>query len=62
MKTTKHIIALLSALAVIDWGAPPVFSAKKSDVVAGENLLVAFLQETFGHSLRSLKFIRQLGA
>lgn len=53
---------LLSILAVIDWDAPPVFTAKKSDVMAGEALLVAHLQETFGHGLRSLKFIRQLGA
>ena len=52
---------LLSALAVIDWAAPPVFTAKKSDVMAGEALLVSYLQETFGHGLRSLKFIRQLG-
>ena len=53
---------LLSTLAVIDWTAPPAFTAKKSDVMAGEALLVAYLQETFGHSLRSLKFIRQIGA
>ena len=52
---------LLSTLSVIDWAAPPVFTAKKSDVMAGEALLVAYLQETFGHGLRSLKFIRQMG-
>ncbi len=53
---------LLSTLAVIDWSAPPAFTAKRSDVEQGEALLVSHLQETFGHSLRSLKFIRQLGA
>lgn len=53
---------LLSTLATIDWAAPPAFTAKKSDVAAGEALLVAYLQETFGHGLRSLKFIRQMGA
>ena len=52
---------LLSTLSVIDCAAPPVFTAKKSDVMAGEALLVAYLQETFGHGLRSLKFIRQIG-
>ena len=53
--------ALLSTLSVIDWAAPPVFTAKRSDIEAGESLLVSYLQETFGHGLRSLKFIRQLG-
>ena len=53
---------LLSTLAVIDWSAPPAFTAKRSEIEAGESLLVSYLQETFGHSLRSLKFIRQLGA
>ena len=53
---------LLSTLSVIDWASPPVFTAKRSDIEAGESLLVSYLQETFGHGLRSLKFIRQLGA
>ncbi|MBQ8697698.1 MAG: DNA repair protein RecO [Schwartzia sp.] len=53
---------LLSTLAVIDWASPPAFTAKRSDIMAGESLLVAYLQDTFGHGLRSLKFIRQLGA
>ena len=53
---------LLSTLAAMDWASPPVFTAKRSDVTAGEALLVTYLQETFGHGLRSLKFIRQLGA
>ena len=58
----ESLRTLLSTLAVIDWAAPPVFTVKKSDVMAGEAILVAYLQETFGHGLRSLKFIRQLGA
>ena len=52
---------LLSTLSVIDWASPPAFTAKRSEVAAGEALLVSYLQETFGHGLRSLKFIRQLG-
>ena len=53
---------LLSTLSVIDWSSPPAFTAKRSEIEAGESLLVSHLQETFGHGLRSLKFIRQLGA
>lgn len=53
---------LLSTLSVIDWTSPPAFTVKRSDIEAGESLLVSYLQETFGHGLRSLKFIRQLGA
>ncbi len=34
---------------------------EKSKITAGESLLVSCLQEIFGHSLRSLRFIRQLG-
>jgi DNA repair protein RecO (recombination protein O) len=52
---------LLSTLSTMDWASPPAFTAKKSDVMAGESILVSYLQETFGHGLRSLKFIRQLG-
>lgn len=58
----ESLRTLLSTLASIDWAAPPAFNAKKSDVMAGEAMLVAYLQETFGHGLRSLRFIRQLGA
>ena len=57
----ESLRTLLSTLAAIDWTSPPKFTAKKSDVTAGENLLVTYLQETFGHGLRSLKFIRQMG-
>ena len=57
----ESLRTLLSTLAVIDWASPPVFTVKKSDVMAGEAILVAYLQETFGHTLRSLKFIHQLG-
>ena len=53
---------LLSTLSVIDWASPPAFTAKRSEIEAGESLLVSHLQETFGHSLRSLRFIRQLSA
>ena len=52
---------LLSTLSVMDWDSPPAFTAKRSEIEAGESLLVSYLQETFGHGLRSLKFIRQLG-
>ena len=58
----ESLRALLSTLAVIDWAAPPAFTAKRSDIEAGESLLVSYLQDTFGHGLRSLKFIRQMGA
>ena len=57
----ESLRALLTTLAVIDWSSPPAFTAKRSDIAAGELLLVSYLQETFGHGLRSLKFIRQLG-
>lgn len=52
---------LLTKLSTINWAAPPAFTAKKSEITAGESLLVSYLQETFGHGLRSLRFIRQLG-
>ncbi len=58
----ESLRVLLSTLSTIDWEAPPAFTAKRSDIEAGEALLVSYLQETFGHGLRSLKFIRQLGA
>jgi len=57
---SQSLRKLLTTLAVIDWEKPPEFTAKRSDVEAGEALLVSYLQETFGHSLRSLKFIRQI--
>ena len=53
---------LLSTLATIDWSSPPQFTARRSELENGEAILVAYLQDTFGHPLRSLKFIRQLGA
>lgn len=48
-------------LVKLDWAQPPQFSAKKAALLAAESLLLTYLRSLFGHDLKSLRFIRQLG-
>lgn len=54
--------ALCLTLTSLDWAHPAAFRVKREDLLAAEEILLSSLRQLLGKDLKSLAFIRQLGA
>jgi DNA repair protein RecO (recombination protein O) len=54
--------AFILRLESLEWKQPPAFSVKKTELLQAEYILLDYLQQLLGKSLRSLVFINQLAS